>query len=111
MILSLKGLGAAAAHFNDVPETHQFYRYVQRVYDAGITSGCQNDPPMFCPDDTVTRGQLAVFLSRMLDAQAGNVGAPLPAVPDGGGMSIAGFKISPLQALGGLLIVVALLRR
>jgi len=34
---------------------------------AGITAGC--DPPVndrFCPDDVVTRGQMAAFLHRAL---------------------------------------------
>ncbi len=42
---------------------------------AGITAGC--NPPlndMFCPDDQVTRGQMAAFLVRALDLTADNGG-------------------------------------
>ena len=46
---------------------------IERIAQAGITLGC--NPPTndrFCPDDTVTRGQMAAFLSRMLDHLAAN---------------------------------------
>ncbi len=41
--------------------------------DTGITFGC--NPPandMFCPDDAVTRGQMAAFLTRALDLTTPN---------------------------------------
>ncbi len=44
---------------------------IEKIADAGITKGC--NPPvndMFCPDDTVTRGQMAAFLVRALDLTA-----------------------------------------
>ena len=40
---------------------------IERLAAAGITRGC--NPPvndLFCPDDTVTRGQMAAFLVRAL---------------------------------------------
>ena len=37
--------------------------FVERMADLGITTGC-GDGTNFCPDDTVTRAQMAVFLSR-----------------------------------------------
>jgi hypothetical protein len=41
---------------------------IERIAEAGITKGC--NPPVndrFCPDDLVTRGQMAAFLARTLD--------------------------------------------
>ncbi|MGZ9165724.1 MAG: putative glycoside hydrolase [Anaerolineales bacterium] len=38
--------------------------YVKRLYNAGITSGCGGDN--FCPEETVTRAQMAVFLERSM---------------------------------------------
>jgi hypothetical protein len=32
--------------------------------DLGITTGCATNPPRYCPDDSVTRGQMAVFIVR-----------------------------------------------
>ena len=55
----------AAASFTDVPTNHDFFRFVEALYDAGITSGC-GQAGKYCPDDPVTRGQMAVFLSRSL---------------------------------------------
>lgn len=114
----LRGLGATedTAHFQDVPLDHPFRPFIERIWKAGITTGCSSDPPKFCPDETVTRGQLAVFLSRAMDAGAGGGGAVPNTAPltDGNpadGFSIGGYKVSKLAALGGLLVLVALLRR
>jgi hypothetical protein len=49
------------ATFNDVPVGHPFHRFVEAFARAGITGGC--GPSIFCPDQPVTRGQMAVFLS------------------------------------------------
>ena len=41
---------------------------IEALAGAGITKGC--DPPantLDCPDDPVTRGQMAVFLTRAFD--------------------------------------------
>ena len=34
------------------------------VYAAGITGGCSVTPKLYCPDASVTRAQMAVFLLR-----------------------------------------------
>ena len=52
------------ATFADVPTTHPFHQFIEAVAAAGISAGCGNGN--FCPNDPVTRGQLAVFLSRAL---------------------------------------------
>ena len=52
--------------FVDVPKTHVFYPFIERILHNGVTVGCA--VTNFCPDDAVTRFQMAVFLSR---AQAG----------------------------------------
>jgi hypothetical protein len=44
-----------------------FERDIEAVAAAGITTGCNPpDNDRFCPDDTVTRGQMAAFLARAL---------------------------------------------
>jgi len=48
--------------FTDVPATHPFFKYIQQMRQSGITQGCT--ATTFCPDDTLTRGQAAVFLVR-----------------------------------------------
>jgi hypothetical protein len=56
----------AVASFGDVPTSHPFFRFIEALKDSGITGGCNAAPPMFCPDQPVTRGQMAVFLASAL---------------------------------------------
>ena len=58
--------------FADVPSPHPFWRYIEAFYKAGITSGCSQTPKLFCPDNPVTRGEMAVFIERALGNFAPN---------------------------------------
>jgi hypothetical protein len=58
---------SAAGIFDDVPVTHWAANWIEQLYDEGITGGCSTDPPLYCPDDTVTRAQMAVFIVRAFD--------------------------------------------
>jgi hypothetical protein len=49
-------------YFTDVPPSDPLFRFVQKLKDLGITSGCS--ATAFCPNDSVTRGQIAAFLMR-----------------------------------------------
>jgi hypothetical protein len=51
-----------APFFTDVPATLPQFPYVQKMYELGLTAGCS--PTQFCPNDTLTRQQVAVFLTR-----------------------------------------------
>lgn len=42
--------------------SHWAYPWIERVYTAGITAGCAIDPRRYCPEDNITRAQIAVFL-------------------------------------------------
>jgi hypothetical protein len=48
--------------FKDVPATHLFFGFIERLWRNGITSGC--GPSSYCPDLFITRGQMAVFIIR-----------------------------------------------
>lgn len=48
--------------FEDLPPTHWAFRYVQLLYQKGITSGCSETPKRFCPGDVASRGQTAAFV-------------------------------------------------
>jgi hypothetical protein len=48
----------------DVPTTHPFFRFIEALAASGVTAGC--GPGVFCPDDPITRGQMAVFLAAAL---------------------------------------------
>ncbi|HKF44810.1 MAG TPA: S-layer homology domain-containing protein, partial [Thermoanaerobaculia bacterium] len=52
--------------FSDVPKSHVFYSFVEKLLHFGVTGGCSLTA--YCPDSDVFRLQMAVFISR---AQAG----------------------------------------
>jgi hypothetical protein len=51
----------ATATFGDVPTSSPIFQFVEALADANITGGCGGGN--FCPDESLTRGQMAVFLS------------------------------------------------
>ena len=62
--------------FNDVPATRWAANWIEQFYHDGITSGCSTSPLQYCPDDPVTRDQMAIFLLR---AKHGSNYTPPPA--------------------------------
>jgi uncharacterized delta-60 repeat protein len=52
--------------FEDVPTSHGFWQFIEAVFDFGITQGCQASPPRYCPENIVTREQMAAFIIRAL---------------------------------------------
>ena len=55
---------ATATFANDVPTSHPYFQFIEALAASGITSGC--GAGSYCPDQTLTRGQMAVFLSKAL---------------------------------------------
>ncbi len=71
IVRAIMGGGGAAAdtfaytttpYFTDVPSTHPFFKWIQKMKDLGITAGC--GAALYCPDDPVTRDQMAAFIIR-----------------------------------------------
>jgi hypothetical protein len=62
--LSTGGAKTWALHigesFTDVPSSHPFYSYIENIFHNGITGGC--GAGIYCPGNSVTRAQMAVFL-------------------------------------------------
>jgi hypothetical protein len=52
--------------FADVPGSHPFAAWIEAFAGTGITGGCATNPLQYCPDDVVTRAQMAVFLMRAM---------------------------------------------
>jgi len=78
--------GTQSTTFQDVPASHWAYSYIERLYTAGITGGCGTSPLTYCPDATVTRAQMAIFILRGMHGNAytppaatGTVFADVPA--------------------------------
>jgi hypothetical protein len=58
----------AANQFTDVPSSNVFHDAIDWMKDNGITLGC--NPPAndkYCPNNPVTRGQMAAFMKRLAD--------------------------------------------
>jgi hypothetical protein len=65
-------LPAATTTFTDTAG-HLFEADIAALASAGITRGCNPpDNTRFCPDQPVTRGQMAAFLTRALELPSGN---------------------------------------
>ena len=73
--------------FADVPINHSLWQYIEAFYSAGITTGCGVSPLIFCPENTVTRAAMAVFLLR---AKYGASYAPPPATHTFADLPVAG---------------------
>ena len=60
----------SASRFVDVDADRWWAAYVERLAELGITGGCASEPARYCPDDPVTRAQMATFLGKafVLDA-------------------------------------------
>lgn len=66
----------ATGVFDDVPPGDPFAPWIEALADSGITGGCGTEPPLYCPDDPVSRAQMAIFLLKALE---GNGYTPPPA--------------------------------
>lgn len=55
--------GAPCAGFTDVDDTNQFCTNIAWMKNRGVTSGCTTT--LYCPNDFVTREQMAAFMYRL----------------------------------------------
>ena len=60
----------SVSRFADVASGRWWVPHVERLAVLGITSGCATGPARFCPDDSVTRAQMATFLTRAFGLEA-----------------------------------------
>jgi hypothetical protein len=60
---------ATGTAFLDVPAAYWAAPYIEKLASLGVTSGCGGGN--YCPHNTVTREQMAIFLVKMF-------GLPLP---------------------------------
>ncbi|MBI5842458.1 MAG: S-layer homology domain-containing protein [Chloroflexi bacterium] len=69
------------ASFTDVSKSYWAWSWIERLYAAGVTSGCATG--LYCPENSVTRAQMAIFL---LKGAHGSAYTP-PAVGTGTGFT------------------------
>ena len=60
-------LSSHAGRFEDVDATDARADHIETFAALGITDGCSREPARYCPNRSVTRGQMAVFLVRAFD--------------------------------------------
>jgi len=54
----------AIGMFADVPTTYWAADWIEQFYEDGLTKGCSYNPLQFCPEQNVTRAEMAIFLLR-----------------------------------------------
>ena len=60
----------SATNFSDVDPDSFYAPFIERMAELGVTAGC-DDGSRFCPGRTVTRAQMAVFLTRAFSLEPG----------------------------------------
>ena len=50
--------------FSDVPTSYWAVDWIEKLYADGITNGCGTSPLVYCPDRSITRAEMAIFLLR-----------------------------------------------
>jgi hypothetical protein len=67
---------APSTTFVDVPKSHWAHAYIETLFQDGYISGCNTDPLRYCPDDTMTRSEGAVFVVRGIEGAGYKPGYP-----------------------------------
>lgn len=57
--------------FDDVANNHQYFDYISLMKNLGISAGCSVTPPLYCPNSTLTRAQMAIFIIGTLNKAMG----------------------------------------
>ena len=60
----------AATRFSDVVGDHRHAAFIERLAELNITYGCETNPLRYCPDEPVSRAQMASFLARAFELSA-----------------------------------------
>jgi RHS repeat-associated protein len=55
-------LPACVQVFSDVPCTDPDARYINLLYQQNVTAGCSSNPLRYCPNNTISRAEMAVFM-------------------------------------------------
>ena len=74
LIRALDGIeppGVASPRFVDVDVGQWWAPHVERLAELGVTQGCATNPARYCPNQPVTRAQVATLLTRAFDLAPG----------------------------------------
>ena len=82
--------------FEDVHPGLQWAAHTERLAELNVTNGCSGERALFCPQQTVTRAQMASLLTRALDLPSGTPSTFI----DVDGQSVHAEDIDALAATG-----------
>lgn len=82
--------------FYDVPFGHWALDHIQSIWAYGITGGCLSSPLNYCPDNNITRAEMAVYIERAIHGSAFNPG-PLPLTYSDTSTNFARYFIEALR--------------
>jgi ELWxxDGT repeat protein len=54
---------ATGTRFDDVPAGYWAGPWIEELAREGVVSGCSANPPLYCPDNLLTRAEMAVLLT------------------------------------------------
>lgn len=69
------GIGDACDTWADVAQGHWALASIDAIYEAGISQGCSLTPLRYCPEQPVTRAQMAAFVVRSLRLEGSPIAA------------------------------------
>lgn len=85
ILLLTVALPASATHrFRDVPTNSYYHEATANLDATGLTAGCDSD--RFCPNQTLPRWQMAIFLNRIAGRSASNSSVGRLTAASGGGL-------------------------
>jgi hypothetical protein len=82
---------SGSATFTDVPTSHWGFRYIETLYANGYTAGCNTSPLKYCPDNTMNRAEIAVFVERGIHG----AGMATPAQPTSSSNVFTDISLGP----------------
>ena len=115
ILKSINGAGftppPAVGIFTDVPTSYWAAAWIEELYREKITTGCSTNPLKYCPDNLVSRAEMAVFLGRAFEfplvaqysinsTSYNRDGVPLSAVAEQPLSGLSGFQIFANNDLG-----------
>ena len=89
-VLGGDSTAAGTSRFADVDADAWWSPYAEQLADRNITAGCKTEPLRYCPNDPVTRAQMATFFVSAFD---------LPDAPAAGFADTSGTHAANIDAL------------
>ncbi len=61
---------ASGAIFEDVPASHWAAKWIEQLWNDGYIAGCSETPRLYCPENPITRAEMAVLMVRVVHGAA-----------------------------------------